>query len=210
MEVQLFSEGFVLVSPEAEARSPVPFAPGAPDMQLLLLEERHCFRDHALEVCVLRRFQPAGGLDGSSCPRWCMMVGAGIGVDADFPEMAVGVDARRSRCGATLRGGTAGAGRRHDLARSSPLAPDLSELAEVVRQSPEAMYAARGLAPRRATISSTTHPAFRCPAPGATCVGDQRELGAGDQLHLGAVLQQRLVTSRSKCGARSWRPAPRP
>ncbi|WP_439140300.1 LysR substrate-binding domain-containing protein, partial [Roseicyclus sp.] len=53
-EVALFSESFVLVRPEAEAHRPVPAPAALPDMQLLLLEEGHCFRDQALEVCGLR------------------------------------------------------------------------------------------------------------------------------------------------------------
>jgi len=141
-EVALFSEGFVLVRPEAEARAPVPAPEALPDMQLLLLEEGHCFRDQALEVCGLRASSPRAGLDGSSLSTLVQMVGAGIGVTL-IPEMAVGVETRgaavavqRFEAGRPVR--TVGMIWR----RSSPLAPDLRELAEVVRQSAEAMYAA--------------------------------------------------------------------
>ena len=79
-EVALFSEGFVLVRPEADAGRPVPATAALPDMQLLLLEEGHCFRDQALEVCGLRTGARHAGLDGSSLSTLVQMVGAGIGV----------------------------------------------------------------------------------------------------------------------------------
>ncbi|MBF9059521.1 LysR family transcriptional regulator [Rhodobacterales bacterium HKCCSP123] len=140
-EVALFSEGFVLVRPASEAGAPVPAPEVLPDMQLLLLEEGHCFRDQALAVCGLRAASPRAGLDGSSLSTLVQMVGAGIGVTL-IPEMAVGVETRgapvaiqRFEAGRPVR--TVGMIWR----RSSPLAPDLLELAEVVRQSAEAIYA---------------------------------------------------------------------
>ena len=92
-EVALFSEGFVLVRPAAEAGRPVPSPAALPDMQLLLLEEGHCFRDQALEVCGLRTGARHAGLDGSSLSTLVQMVGAGLGVTL-IPEMAVGVETR--------------------------------------------------------------------------------------------------------------------
>ena len=92
-EVALFSEGFVLVRPEAEAGRHVPSPAALPDMQLLLLEEGHCFRDQALEVCGLRTGARHAGLDGSSLSTLVQMVGAGLGVTL-IPEMAVGVETR--------------------------------------------------------------------------------------------------------------------
>jgi len=79
-EVALFSEGFVLVRPEADAGRPVPTPTALPDMQLLLLEEGHCFRDQALEVCGLRGGARRAGFDGSSLATLVQLVGAGIGV----------------------------------------------------------------------------------------------------------------------------------
>lgn len=139
-EVALFSEGFVLVRPGAEAQRPVPAPAALPDMQLLLLEEGHCFRDQALEVCGLRSGARHAGLDGSSLSTLVQMVGAGIGVTL-IPEMAVAVETRgapvavqRFEAGPPAR--TVGMIWR----RTSPLAPELRDLAEVVRQSAEAMY----------------------------------------------------------------------
>ena len=141
-EAALFSEGLVLVRPQADAGRPVPAPAALPDMQLLLLEEGHCFRDQALEVCGLRGGARHAGLDGSSLSTLVQMVGAGIGVTL-IPEMAVGVETRgapvvvqRFETGPPAR--TLGMIWR----RSSPLGPELRDLAEVVRQSAEAMYAA--------------------------------------------------------------------
>lgn len=140
-EVALFSEGFVLVRPEAEAQAPVPAPEALPDMQLLLLEEGHCFRDQALEVCGLRAGSPRAGLDGSSLSTLVQMVGAGIGVTL-IPEMAVGVETRGAPV-AVQRFDTGRPVRTVGMIwrRTNPLARDLRELAEVVRQSAEAMYA---------------------------------------------------------------------
>ena len=139
-ELALFSEGFVLVRPAAEAHRPVPAPAALPDMQLLLLEEGHCFRDQALEVCGLRGGARRAGLDGSSLSTLVQMVGAGLGVTL-IPEMAVGVETR----------GASVAVQRFESARpartvgmiwrsTSPLAAELRDLAELVRQSAEAMY----------------------------------------------------------------------
>ncbi|WP_416916392.1 MAG: LysR substrate-binding domain-containing protein [Roseicyclus sp.] len=139
-EVALFSEGFVLVRSETEADRPVPSPEALPDMQLLLLEEGHCFRDQALEVCGLRGGARRGGFDGSSLSTLVQMVGAGIGVTL-IPEMAVAVETRGAPV-AIQRFEGARPARTVGMIwrRTSPLAGDLRELAEVVRQSAEAMY----------------------------------------------------------------------
>lgn len=143
-EVALFSEGFVLVRPETEAGRPVPSPEALPDMQLLLLEEGHCFRDQALEVCGLRGGARRAGFDGSSLSTLVQMVGAGIGVTL-IPEMAVAVETRGAPV-AIQRFEGARPARTVGMIwrRTSPLAGDLRELAEVVRQSAEAMYAGAG------------------------------------------------------------------
>jgi LysR family hydrogen peroxide-inducible transcriptional activator len=140
-EVALFSETFVLVRPEADAVRPVPSPDALPDMQLLLLEEGHCFRDQALEVCGLRGGARRAGFDGSSLSTLVQMVGAGIGITL-IPEMAVSVETRGAPV-AVQRFEGARPARTVGMIwrRTSPLAADLRELAEVVRQSAEAMHA---------------------------------------------------------------------
>ena len=144
-EVALFSEGFVLVRPAAEAGLPVPSPAALPDMQLLLLEEGHCFRDQALEVCGLRTGARHAGLDGSSLSTLVQMVGAGLGVTL-IPEMAVGVETRGASVAVQLFETTRPARTVGMIWRSSSaLAAELHDLAEVVRQSAEAMYDAARL-----------------------------------------------------------------
>ena len=144
-EVALFSEGFVLVRPAAEAGRPVPSPAALPDMQLLLLEEGHCFRDQALEVCGLRTGARHAGLDGSSLSTLVQMVGAGLGVTL-IPEMAVGVETRGASVAVQRFETTRPARTVGMIWRStSALAAELHDLAEVVRQSAEAMYDAARL-----------------------------------------------------------------
>jgi LysR family hydrogen peroxide-inducible transcriptional activator len=92
-EVPLFSEGLVLVRPRAQADLPVPDRAALAQERLLLLEEGHCFRDHALSFCALDRSAAARSLDSRSLSTLVQMVGAGLGVTF-IPEMAVAVETR--------------------------------------------------------------------------------------------------------------------
>jgi LysR family hydrogen peroxide-inducible transcriptional activator len=131
-EVALFSEPFLLVRPEADAGKPAPDRDGLREMRLLLLEEGHCFRDQALSFCA-----PAGTpreiMDGSSLSTLVQMVGAGIGVTL-IPEMAVAVETRSAPVSVTAFRDpqprrTIGLVWR----RSTPLAPQLRQIAETIR-----------------------------------------------------------------------------
>lgn len=92
-EVAIFDEDFVLVRPDKDADRPVPDARDLAKMQLLLLEEGHCFRDQALAFCSMRPALPREGLDGSSLSTLVQLVGAGMGVTL-IPQMAVAVETR--------------------------------------------------------------------------------------------------------------------
>lgn len=92
-EVAIFDEDFVLIRPDIDAKRPVPDAVDLAKMQLLLLEEGHCFRDQALAFCSLRSPLQREGLDGSSLSTLVQLVGAGIGVTL-IPDMAVPVETR--------------------------------------------------------------------------------------------------------------------
>lgn len=134
-EVPLFSERFVLVRPESEANQPVPNRETLREMRLLLLEEGHCFRDQALSFCNLSTSAPREILDGSSLSTLVQMVGAGIGVTL-IPEMAVPVETRSAAVSVAAfsepqPSRTIGMIWR----KTNPLAGQLQELAEVVRQS---------------------------------------------------------------------------
>jgi LysR family transcriptional regulator, hydrogen peroxide-inducible genes activator len=137
-EVPLFSEEFVLVRPAEDEGKPVPSPETLRQMRLLLLEEGHCFRDQALSFCSLTTAAPREILDGSSLTTLVQMVSAGIGVTL-IPEMAVAVETRATpvslaRFPAPRPSRTIGMIWR----RSSPLAPRLMRIAEVVRAAAEA------------------------------------------------------------------------
>jgi LysR family hydrogen peroxide-inducible transcriptional activator len=141
-EVPLFSEEFVLVRPPEDEGKPVPSPETLKQMRLLLLEEGHCFRDQALSFCNLSSAMPREILDGSSLTTLVQMVSAGIGVTL-IPEMAVGVETRATpvslaRFPAPRPSRTIGMIWR----RSSPLAPRLMRIADVVRMSAEAQVQA--------------------------------------------------------------------
>jgi len=150
-EVTLFSEDFVLVRPAADAARPVPGAEALRTMRLLLLEEGHCFRDQALSFCALNATMPRELLDGSSLSTLVQMVGAGIGVTL-IPEMAVPVETRSANV-SVAHFAAPQPSRRIGMVwrKSSPLASQLMQLADVVRDTGLALRAtaagAAGLSP---------------------------------------------------------------
>lgn len=132
-ETPLFDERFVLVRSAREANAPLPNADSLREMRLLLLEEGHCFRDQALSFCNLPSGPPREVLDASSLSTLVQMVSAGMGVTL-IPEMAVPVETRSasvaiSRFEAPEPRRTVGMVWR----KSSPLAGQLAEIAEIVR-----------------------------------------------------------------------------
>ncbi|GAB4523715.1 MAG: hydrogen peroxide-inducible genes activator [Roseibium sp.] len=136
-ETPLFDEPFVLVRSAQEANAPLPSADTLREMRLLLLEEGHCFRDQALSFCNLPSGPPREVLDASSLSTLVQMVSAGMGVTL-IPEMAVPVETRSasvaiSRFESPEPRRTIGMVWR----KSSPLAGQLSEIAEIVRGAAE-------------------------------------------------------------------------
>jgi LysR family hydrogen peroxide-inducible transcriptional activator len=134
-EVALFAENFVLVRPSEDEGKPVPNRETLREMRLLLLEEGHCFRDQALSFCNMNSAQPRELLDGSSLSTLVQMVSAGIGVTL-IPEMAVAVETRSASVSVTCfkppqPSRTIGMIWR----KASPLAEQLLQISEVVRQS---------------------------------------------------------------------------
>ncbi|MEO0425831.1 MAG: LysR substrate-binding domain-containing protein [Pseudomonadota bacterium] len=140
-EVALFTEEFVLVRPAEDAGRPVPSAERLAEMRLLLLEEGHCFREQALSFCSLPATRPRELMDGSSLTTLVQMVSAGIGVTL-IPEMAVPVETGSApvsiaRFRPPLPTRTVGMVWR----RTSPIAGQLGEVAEIVRTAGEAQRA---------------------------------------------------------------------
>lgn len=134
-EIDIFAENFVLVRPAADAGKPVPGPAALREMRLLLLEEGHCFRDQALSFCRTGNSAPRELLDGSSLTTLVQMVGAGIGVTL-IPEIAVAVETRLAPV-SVARFRPPQPSRRIGMVwrKSSPLAGQLRQLAEVVRES---------------------------------------------------------------------------
>lgn len=138
-EMPLFDENMVLVRHQSEKGNPVPSAEALRMMRLLLLEEGHCFRDQALSFCNIRSALPREGLDGSSLSTLVQMVGAGIGVTL-IPEMAVPVETRSAPVSvAHFKNPQPSRTVGMIWRKTSPLADQLRQISEVVRQSAEAL-----------------------------------------------------------------------
>ena len=140
-EMALFTEEFVLVRPIEDAAKPIPNRDALREMRLLLLEEGHCFRDQALSFCDMQAIRPREWLDGSSLTTLVQLVSGGIGVTL-IPEMAVALETRsgsvsvaRFKSPQPIR--TIGMIWR----KTSPLASQLLQIAELVRQSALALRA---------------------------------------------------------------------
>lgn len=87
----LFSEDFVLAVPSDHrlAGRDEPVDPSVlAGEHVLLLEEGHCLRDQALEVCSLAGASERGGFRATSLETLRQMVAAGVGVTL-LPELAV-------------------------------------------------------------------------------------------------------------------------
>jgi LysR family transcriptional regulator, hydrogen peroxide-inducible genes activator len=136
-EVVLFTENFVLVRPRDDEGKPAPDREALRDMRLLLLEEGHCFREQALTFCNIRprTTQPRDLLDASSLSTLVQMVDAGLGVTL-IPEMAVAVETRSASV-SVVRFRKPEPSRTIGMVwrRTSPLARQLMQIADVVRRS---------------------------------------------------------------------------
>ena len=134
-QVPLLDEDMVLVRPASDRSAPQPLRADLAGLRLLLLEDGHCFRDHALSFCSMAGDAARDGLDGSSLSTLVQMVGAGIGVTL-IPEMAVEVETRSapvciSRFADAPPGRTIGMVWR----KASPLAAKLADIATVAQDT---------------------------------------------------------------------------
>ena len=156
-EVALFAEEFMLVRPAEDEGKPMPNRRMLRKMRLLLLEEGHCFRDQALSFCNIQSAQPREGLDASSLSTLVQMVGARLGVTL-IPEMAVAVETRSASV-AVARFKNPQPSRTVGMIwrKTSPLAKQLLQISEVVRQS------ADGLREQHNPISSSRRPRSQRP-----------------------------------------------
>ncbi len=133
VEAPLFAEPFMLVRPRSMAHRPVPASTELHTERLLLLEEGHCFRDQALEVCHLPSAAPRDGLDASSLSTLVQMVGAGLGMTL-IPAMAVPVETRSAMVSVVpLQDVTPTRTVGMIWRKTSPLADHLRQIADRVR-----------------------------------------------------------------------------
>jgi LysR family hydrogen peroxide-inducible transcriptional activator len=85
----LFEENFFLAAPKTMKSLPTPMHPeDLQDMNLLLLEDGHCLRDHALEACNITNAQNKKTFSTTSLATLIEMVKHGYGVTL-LPHMVV-------------------------------------------------------------------------------------------------------------------------
>jgi LysR family transcriptional regulator, hydrogen peroxide-inducible genes activator len=135
--VHLFTDHFLLVVP---ADDPLPETVRATrrDVErrkLILLEEGHCLRDHALEYCAKTRRNVASNLRATSLATVLQMVASGYGVTL-VPEVAIDVELRDNRV-KLLRFAEPQPSRSIGLAwrRTSPRKADFMRLGQIVTKA---------------------------------------------------------------------------
>ena len=134
-ELHLVSESFVLVRPSEDSEKPVPNAQALQKMKLLLLEEGHCFRSQALSFCEVRPENYRNIMNGSSLTTLVQLVASGVGVTL-IPEMAARLEATMAQV-SLCRFANPQPSRDIGMIwrRTSPLAPQILALSEVVRDA---------------------------------------------------------------------------
>ncbi len=135
-EMQLFSDPFVLASPEAHALSTkeVLKEKDLDGETVLLLEEGHCLRAHALPICKSSGMTEYADFRATSLGTLLQMVGGGLGVTL-VPEMAVEAESQRNHAVRYRPFDEGGPSRRIGLAwrKSSARRDEFEALGETIR-----------------------------------------------------------------------------
>jgi LysR family hydrogen peroxide-inducible transcriptional activator len=138
----LFEEPFLLAVPEQHelARRKLLKLDDIADQNLLLLEEGHCLRDQALEVCNLSGASEKSGFRATSLETLRQMVAANVGVTL-LPTLAVKPPVARSENIHLLQFRGNAPSRRIAMfwRKSSALAPFLKSLSAVFRELPRSL-----------------------------------------------------------------------
>lgn len=110
--------------------------------KLLLLEDGHCLRDQALDVCQLAGASETGGFQATSLETLRQMVAANVGMTL-LPTLAVKPPVARSETIHLLPFSDARPSRRIAMAwrKSSAMGGFLMQLAQVFRDLPDALFA---------------------------------------------------------------------
>lgn len=87
-EMPLFEDGFLAAYPHGEDHAETITTRDLQKSRLMLLEEGHCLRDHALSACQLVGANVKEAMAGTSLHTMVQMVAAGHGITL-LPEMAV-------------------------------------------------------------------------------------------------------------------------
>jgi LysR family hydrogen peroxide-inducible transcriptional activator len=153
----LFEEPFVLAVPHGHelTRKPTLAVDDLSDRVLLLLEDGHCLREQALDVCHLAGSTERTGFRATSLETLRQMVAADVGITL-LPTLAVKPPVPRSENLALLPFTGRAPSRRIALAwrKTTALAPFLQQLAKVIRDLPAGLLDAKretppAAAPRR-------------------------------------------------------------
>src|SRR5512142_3314481 len=143
----LFEEPFLLAVPEqhAFARRKALKLEDLADQSLLLLEDGHCLRDQALEVCHLSGAGEKSGFRATSLETLRQMVAANVGITL-LPALAVQPPVAQSENVHLLAFRGDAPSRRIAMIwrKSSAMAGFLKKLAEVIRELPPELLDARG------------------------------------------------------------------
>ncbi len=95
-KMALFDEEFLLVRPASHKSRPAPRLDKLHEASLLLLEEGHCFRDQALDICNIDPTGSTSLMEGNSLSTLVQMVDAEIGLSL-IPEMALPIETRSAQ-----------------------------------------------------------------------------------------------------------------
>lgn len=148
----LFEEPFVLAVPEAHplGARPEVTLDDLTGQSLLLLEDGHCLRDQALEVCQLAGANERDGFRATSLETLRHMVASGVGITL-LPTLATKPPAARVDGVRAARFAGAPPSRRIAMVwrDSSPMAGFLGELAAVFRSLPRKLLEPDAAAERR-------------------------------------------------------------
>ncbi|MCO5969424.1 hydrogen peroxide-inducible genes activator [Actinoallomurus soli] len=136
-ELPLYEEDFVLLAPESYGLGAGPVGRDVVrDLDVLLLNEGHCLRDQALEICREAGARPGDATYATSLATLVQLVSGGLGVTL-VPESALPVETRRAERLSVTRFGDPAPYRRIGIIyrRTSPRADDFALLAQAVRAS---------------------------------------------------------------------------
>ncbi|WP_308206125.1 LysR substrate-binding domain-containing protein [Actinoallomurus spadix] len=134
-ELPLYDEDFVLLAPEAYGLGAGPVGRDAVrDLDVLLLNEGHCLRDQALEICREAGAKPGDATYATSLATLVQLVSGGLGVTL-VPESALPVETRRGERLTVTRFEDPAPYRRIGIVyrRTSPRADDFALLAAAIQ-----------------------------------------------------------------------------